>query len=641
MEYLDFDIDIRAEARNRIYRVHILNSPAGNAESQIRLPFDTKDLRIFVLSVGRTRVGVRTLESPQMNEVLKFGSQLYQAVFKDQVRICLMRSLDIARTQGNGLRLRFRLDPKLINIPWEFLYDTDNRRFFSHSNQTPIVRFLEISQPIKEFSVEAPLKVLIMIASPSDYPKLDVEKEWKNIKVAVQSLENLGLIQLTRLENGTRSALQHKLSEQQYHIFHFIGHGIYDENYQEGILLFENNRGQGSKTRGVHLSSLLHDHPSLRLAILNTCEGARTSVADPFAGVAQHLVSQGLPAVIAMQFEITDGAAILLAEQFYGAIVRGHSVDAGLAEARKAIYADENDVEWGTPVLYMRADDGHLFTFSAASNPITLEKAVVSPSQVDATIDELTNRQVSFDWVTIPAGNFIFGSKRDSDPIASSNEMPSQIIDLPEFRISRTPITVAQFRQFVNATGYITTAENIGESYFHTDSGWELVANANWEKPQGPEIRLGNRDQHPVTSVSLWDAQEFCKWAGVRLPTEAEWEKAARGTQGDLYPWGDSKPSDNLCNFDNNVGETTPVKNYPAGHSPYDVLDMAGNVWEWTSTVWTKSHSAKRPHPDERKRVTRGGSYLINHISVRCAARDQQDPSSHSGDLGFRVVYAP
>src|SRR5690606_17447059 len=130
---------------------------------------------------------------------------------------------------------------------------------------------------------------------------------------------------------------------------------------------------------------------------------------------------------------------------------------------------------------------------------------------------------------------------------------------------------------------------------------------------------------HPVVNVTWHDALAFCQWAGVRLPTEAEWEKAARGTDGRIWPWGGNEPTDKLCNFNMNVGDTTPVGAYPAGASPYGCLDMAGNVWEWTISLWGKD--ANKPDygypydpndgreapdaPDAVRRTLRGGSWFV------------------------------
>jgi hypothetical protein len=146
-----------------------------------------------------------------------------------------------------------------------------------------------------------------------------------------------------------------------YHIFHFIGHSDYDAQKEDGVLLLEDEQGKSRTVSGQYLGMLLHDEKTLRLAFLNSCEGGRTARNNPFAGVCQSLLQQGVPAVIAMQFAISDKAAISLVREFYTALAEGSPVDAALAEARKGIFADNNDVEWATPVLYMRAMDGQLF----------------------------------------------------------------------------------------------------------------------------------------------------------------------------------------------------------------------------------------------------------------------------------------
>ena len=147
-------------------------------------------------------------------------------------------------------------------------------------------------------------------------------------------------------------------------MFHFIGHGGYSSAAKDGVLIFEDPRGAaypGRVVSGSDLGVALHDKRTLRLVVLNSCEGARGGLTDVYAGTAQSLIRQNIPAVIAMQFEITDDAAITFAHDFYEAVADGYPLDAAVAESRKAIHSDENGVEWGTPVLYLRAPDGRIF----------------------------------------------------------------------------------------------------------------------------------------------------------------------------------------------------------------------------------------------------------------------------------------
>ncbi len=394
MRYLDFDLLI--ERAEEGYTARVLNSPAGQAAADFRLPFSELELENFLLRVGRTRRGVRRLESPEMQAAKVFGGRLFRALFGNDVQGCLRSSLDEADRQRAGLRVRLRLAeaPELADLPWEYLYNPALNRFLVLSAETPLVRYLDLPERIQPLAVRPPLRVLVMISSPSDHPPLDVEQEWEKLKEALGDLEQRGLVALERLREATLTALQRRLRRGAYHIFHFIGHGTFDERAQDGVLLLEDEYGRGRPVSGQYLGTLLHDERTLRLAILNACEGARTARTDPFAGAAQSLVQQGIPAVIAMQFEITDEAAITLAHEFYAAVADGYPVDAALAEARKAIFARENDVEWGTPVLYMRSPDGRIFDIERVS------ERERGQAQIAALYREAQAAMAGEDWAT-------------------------------------------------------------------------------------------------------------------------------------------------------------------------------------------------------------------------------------------------
>ncbi|HEX5725643.1 MAG TPA: CHAT domain-containing protein, partial [Longimicrobiaceae bacterium] len=287
----------------------------------------------------------------------------FEAVFNDEVRVCLRGSLARAREEGKtGVRVRLRLNdaPELAELPWEYLYDRGQNLFLSLSVQTPVVRYLELPDSGRPAEVQPPVRVLVMISSPHDYPKLKVEREWELLTQALAELE--GRVTVERLERATLAALQRKLRSGVYHVFHFVGHGGFDALSDDGVLVLEDEQGRGRLVSAQHIGTVLRNESTLQLAVLNACEGARGSRRDAFSGTAQGLVQGGLPAVIAMQFPVSDDAAITFTREFYEAVADGYPVDAALAEARTMLYAEENEVEWGTPVLFMRRDDGHLFT---------------------------------------------------------------------------------------------------------------------------------------------------------------------------------------------------------------------------------------------------------------------------------------
>jgi len=275
-------------------------------------------------------------------------------------------------------------------------------------------------------------------------------------------------------------------------------------------------------------------------------------------------------------------------------------------------------------------------------------------SDTESPADALVWEKDKAEMVRIPAGEFWRGSPEGE---GGDDEHPQRRVSLREFYINKYPVTNDLFDRFVRATGYRTDAERreSGESYVWSDKEgqWSASKTASWKDYFRP-----GTEQHPVVLVSWNDAQEYCKWAGKRLPTEAEWEKAARGVDGRKYPWGSKEPDGSLCNFadkrsglswadkkvDDGFARTSPVKQYPAGGSPYGVMDMMGNVWEWCNDWYADDYYKKSPAenpsgPDSgSSRVLRGGSWLRGPEDLRCAARGWSGPSNRGDGIGFRCA---
>jgi CHAT domain len=358
--YVDFDLLV--ERVGKRCRARVLGSPAGTTTPiEFPLPIRNETLKIFILTVGQRRQGVRRIDSPIEDDVKDLGARLYRSVFREQIRDCLRSSQTEARRQGAGLRLRLHLDGGTANLPWEFLFDEAKDNFLCLSRLTPIVRYLEIDDVPMALQLDPPLRVLGVISSPSDYPPLDVEGEWTRLQGALSSQVKAGIVEVERLSPVTVDELLQVLQRGTYHVLHFIGHGGFRKSTEEGVLLFEDELGASREVTGEELGILLQDHPSLRLVVLNSCEGARGDVRDPFSGTAQNLVRRRIPAVIAMQFEITDTAAVKFSQSFYGALASNYPIDAAVAEARKSVRLMGNAFEWGTPVLYMLSPDGRVF----------------------------------------------------------------------------------------------------------------------------------------------------------------------------------------------------------------------------------------------------------------------------------------
>ncbi len=242
-------------------------------------------------------------------------------------------------------------------------------------------------------------------------------------------------------------------------------------------------------------------------------------------------------------------------------------------------------------------------------------------------------------WIEIPAGKFVMGSDKGED-----RERPQHTIDIPyAYKIARYPVTNAEFAKFVNTTKYKTTAE---------EANGEFI----WLHPRGAKSNIEGLDDHPVVQVSWRDAIAYCEWLqknlkdlqglAVRLPTEAEWEKAARGEYGKEYPWGDEFDKTKCNTEESGIGGTTPVGKFsPQGDSPYGVADMAGNVWEWCQSKYKiYPYDAKDGREDlkgDDTRALRGSAFNIVRKSARCAYRSRGVPDVSYWDYGFRVVAFP
>lgn len=384
-DYLNFDLALEAEAGG--YLASVRASPVGEASAEFVLPFTPEGLENVVLKLGHTRAVVRGGGSSQTALARRFGTSLYEAVFSGEVEFIYRRSLEEAERRGVGLRLRLNLDqaPELVDVPWELLYSPALHRPLVLSTKTPLARYMGLPFPARPLTVDGPLKVLVVVAGPTDLVTLDSDEELDRIREATADLQRAGFVELDLLGNATLGDLVRRLGRSPCHVLHFVGHGGYEEHdgVGGGVLAFEDANRLHHLVSGDDIGVLLHDHRTLRLAVLNACEGGRTSPTDPFAGVAQSLIRQGIPAVIAMQFEVTDTAATTFSHELYRALVDGRPVDEATGIARKAVFAANTDVEWATPVLYMRSASGHIFDV-----PDVDTTALLPPVPLDVERDE-------------------------------------------------------------------------------------------------------------------------------------------------------------------------------------------------------------------------------------------------------------
>jgi tetratricopeptide (TPR) repeat protein len=397
LEYLDFEIEI-GPGQGREYPLEVVRSPAGEARETLRFPYDSLalDNRLQSLEIALLRSGGqrRRLLSPEEQTVQDFGRALFDALLTGDVRSRYDLSRREAAAGGKGLRLKLRVTPpELAALPWEFLYDARQGEFVALSLNTPIVRYPIVSSPIQPLRVTPPLRVLAMIANPRNLQPLDVERERQRIEASVGRLREHGLIELRWLEGETWRDLQRAMRSGPWHIFHFVGHGGFDREADEGLIALSGDDGRAQYLTATSLGRLLADHSPLRLVLLNACEGARGSQRDIFSSTASILVRRGIPAVLAMQYEITDDAAIEFSRTFYEAVADGLPLDAAVSEARKAIsLAIANTFEWGTPVLFLRSPDGRIFDVDRGGE--SRSETRVSRRETAAADDESQRRRL-------------------------------------------------------------------------------------------------------------------------------------------------------------------------------------------------------------------------------------------------------
>jgi formylglycine-generating enzyme required for sulfatase activity len=631
IEYENFDLLV--EKNGRGYRVSVLGSPAGEDRSDFRPPYSEDELReILARLVAPQRDLLHPAESPR-ETAEAIGKRLFEALFSGRVGALWGESRARVEAAGKGLRLRlrFRDAPRFEAWPWELLFDPARRRFLALSVRMPVVRYLDLPIGPPPLLAEPPLRMLVATPQPSGYAALDSGREIDHLHQGLKSWVDRGWLVLERLERATLEGLQKKLLSP-FHILHIVGHGQLDPRKREGALVLEDGTGGARVVSGATLGAILSAQKALRLVVLNSCEGALTSKDDPFAGVAQALVGCGIPAVIAMRSRISDPAAITFAEHFYGALGRNLPVDGALADARRALFARPERLEWAAPVLYTRSPDCRLFRFPKPARPVWRWVSIAGAAILGATslmglVQEYRAHPNSFyawlnpsecpsppglamAFVKVKPGTFLMGKQ------------PGHEVRLPRpFCLGRFEVTQGQWRRIMK------------RSVRRKQAGDDLpVSNISWDDTQEFLTRLNQLEPG----------------ARYRLPTEAEWEYASRAGTETRYSFGDD-PNDlsKYANCRNETGSDGFEKLAPVGSfqkNPWGLFDMYGNVAEWVEDWFASLPDG--PVTDPRgpasgtEKTRRGGSFSM---SRDCGSdfRVGSKPERRNEDTGFRIVQEP
>lgn len=382
MDYDDFNIRLEPKGDDT-FKVSV-ETPAGNDSSEMNLTRSVEKLIPMLQALGQSLRGTESEETDGawatdtrgilyqdelVAQPIEIGKALYRDLFVGAAESKFNQSLGHVKGQQKGLRIKLHIDPedpavaRLANLPWELLCHPDmGDQPFSLSTQTPLVRYLNSPRPLNLTDFHSPLRILVVVSNPQGVRKLDLDTEKRNIE---DSWGNRDDVEVRFLPRATVQALSDELAHRAYHILHYMGHGDFDPIQGAGVLLMETDTGATDPVDGRTLGVTLQDAKSLRMVFVNACNTAQSTHSenmDPYAGIAAGLVMSGVPAVVAMQFPISDRAAIAFSSTLYPRLAHGLPLDTAVAEARKAIrLIDRNSPEWATPVLFMSAPNGDLF----------------------------------------------------------------------------------------------------------------------------------------------------------------------------------------------------------------------------------------------------------------------------------------
>jgi CHASE2 domain-containing sensor protein len=361
MRYHDFDLTIDQDADGTI-----------RLESRCDAHGEYKDTAVLDAPALAHDATVLAEDVVARNTLKEIGGRLYRYTFASvgrNIEWHFGQCWGAAGSTSDGVRVRLRIEvPAMAVIPWEYIYSDRLNAFLGASIRTPIVRYLELPQAIPKLEAPLPLRILIVIP---DEPELDTAKEKDEILKALQPMQ--GAIEATLLEGKvTRRQIAATLETHEYHVFHFIGHGDFTDDH--AVLMLYDEHGESAAVDDERIAGLFRNHPTMKLAVLNSCRGGALSPSKPFVGMAAALVRAGLPAVVAMQYEIADDEAVLFASTLYRQLFMGRDkgrIEIAVSSARSALAEEFPDTRAvGLPVLFTHAREGVLFNLESGS-PLT------------------------------------------------------------------------------------------------------------------------------------------------------------------------------------------------------------------------------------------------------------------------------
>jgi formylglycine-generating enzyme required for sulfatase activity len=609
---------------------------SNRASYGVDLRFTTADSEKEKIASGTTSLFT---DDPAFRELsldpAAYGAYLAGQLLAEPALASFFDGVRVASQSGDGtlhIRLHIRSDAaELHNLRWETLRLPGGASTYAVTltgENLTFSRYLDSRdwRPVRPRSA-ADIRALIVVADPSDAARFGLApvKSDQELAAARASLGEITTADLATRGQVTLNNITARFRDG-CDILCLVAHGMLADG--EPRLFLEKEDGTGTWIAGSEFTTRiqeLDDRP--RLAVLVSCQSAGAGESEPttqdsgaLVGLGPRLAEAGIPAVIAMQGNFTMKTAATFMPVLFRELRRDGLADRAMAVARGTV---RDRPDWWMPVLFTCLKSGQVWEPAGPDTRPAIPRQPFEP-----------------ETIYVPAGEFQMGA--DPGEGIPEYETPRHPLTLPAYRIGKYPVTNREYAEFIRRE----KTQDVPK-----DAGWFLR-----EPPAG-------RLDHPVTGVSWDDAGAYCQWLSresgrrYRLPSEAEWEKAARGPStgsvpGRRYPWGGEW--DETCANAGSTG-TTPVTSHPAGASPYGCEDLLGNVQQWTATLWGTQPGqpgqryGDRPDggpaitepadlPAQARLVHRGGSYRSQPADLRCTARGNATPDSRVAWRGFRVA---
>lgn len=585
------------------------------------------------------------------------GRRLSSRVFEGQLGRSFEERRRAAEAGGRRLVLRLRLepDPRLLAFPWEVLFGPGGRKPLAINEQTPLVRSLALPQPVEQQPTFGPLKVLVAEASPPGWPVLAAGEEIRRLESCFVH-DWWSSVELKILRAATVADLEKAVETFRPQVVHFIGHGDTRTEGGEPCLVFAGQQGGAERVDGQRLAALLDlgsPDPaarSIRLVVLNACRSGESLAGDAFAGVAPRLVQQGVSAVVAMRYPISDAAAIACSERLYQDLAAGRSVDQAMSRARRRLYGGFDDLSWLAPVLFLRGEEGRILSrrprrstiaagllaaVAAASLALWLAgpeaPLALPPLPAEVLTDHArcpSPKDLVLGLALVDPGSFDMGADR------SDNASPRHRVTLTEpFCLARTELTAGQWDAIMGSSA----------------TRQDLLTSALSARPdEGAWLPKGGISYEAATKL-IARLNELAGADVFFLSSEAQWEYAARADSAGAYSFGDNVAllrRYSNCGPKSDDGFEGPARVASFRRNDWGFYDMQGNLTEWVSD-WYSTPYPPGPltdptgPPQGHKRIRRGGSYGSVPEKCEVSFRVRSEPEVRGAEYGLRVARWP